>query len=307
MREVIHAYEGRAWEARIQKLLKLRYKIGEYQEIPDKHVGDFGLEGFSRDGCAFQCYAAEEPVDTKELYEKQRRKMAQDIGKFINNRASLEKILDGVKINRWLLVVPRFDSAQLVAYARIKAEEVRQAGLPYVADDFHVGVVTDEDFAPEIQALAKVGGIQLELPTADPDAQEMDDWARGNSPSISRMEQKIGKIKTLSNQEQRSKLRDEMIRHFLVGQNALGRLKGTYPDLYEVVIRLKGERESFLAVESLLSSGPPNKTLRETINSFTSTLEAKLPGVAGQTAKVFAFEAASDWLLRCPLDFPADP
>jgi hypothetical protein len=305
MGEVIHTYEGRDWEAKIQKLLKLRYKLGDYQEIPDKHVGDFGLEGFSRDGCAFQCYAAEEPVSTQELYEKQRKKIAQDIKKFIDNRKQLEKIFDGVSIHYWLLVVPRFDSAQLVAYARSKAEEVRLAKLPYVADDFHIGIVTDENFAPEIQTLARSGGIQLELPLADPDPKELEEWAKNNSPSISTMDRKIKNIKTLTSQKQRSKFRDEMIRHFLVGQNALSRLKTTYPDLYEEVVKLKDEKESFLVVESLLSADPPNKTLTDTITTFTNTLEAKLPGVAGKAAKTFAFEAASDWLLRCPLDFPA--
>lgn len=306
MGELIRTYEGNDWEALIQKFLKLRYKLGEYQEIPDKHVGDFGLEGFSRDGCAFQCYAAEEPLSTQELYEKQRDKIRQDIGKFIKNCSSLEKIFDGTKINRWLLAVPRFDSAQLLTYIRNKAEEVRQAGLPYVDDDFHIGVVTDEHFSPEIQALAKMGGLQLDLPLTSPNSQEMDDWIKNNSPSITKMEVKLKKINTLSSQEKRSRFRAEMIRHFLVGQNALGRLKITYPELYEEAVRLKGEKESFLVVESLLSTGPPNQTLSATINDFRESLEDKLPGFTGQTAKVLAFEAASDWLLRCPLDFPAD-
>jgi hypothetical protein len=305
MEEILRTYDGNDWESLVQKLLKLRYKLGEYQEIPAKHRGDFGLEGFSRDGCAFQCYAAQEPLSTNDLYEKQRNKIAQDIRKFIDNRDSLEEVFDGTKIKRWLLVVPRFDSAPLVAYTHSKAKEVRQARLPYVADDFHIGVVTDDGFTPEIQALARLGSVQLDLPLTSPDPQELDDWAKEHSPSITRMEKKLIKIKTISNPEQRSLLRSEMIRHFLVGQNALKRLKLTYPDLYEEVIRLKDAKEEYLAVESLLSAGPPNKTLTDTINNFETSLMEKLPGVASSITRAFAFEAASDWLLRCPLDFPS--
>jgi hypothetical protein len=304
MEEIVRSYDGNAWESLVQKLLKLRYKLGEYQEIPAKHRGDFGLEGFSRDGCAFQCYAAQEPLSTSDLYDKQRDKIAQDIRKFIDNCHSLEEIFDGTKIKRWLLVVPRFDSAPLVVYTHSKAEEVRQAELPYVGDDFHIGVVTDDDFAPEIQTLARLGSVQLDLPLRNPDPQELDEWARKHSPSITKMDEKLRKIKIISSSEQRSRLRSEMIRHFLVGQNALERLKLTYPDLYEEVIRLKDVKETYLAVESLLSSDPPNRTLTNTINDFATSLAETLPGVANSTTKAFAFEAVSDWLLRCPLDFP---
>ena len=60
-----YIWDGEEWEQRVQLYLKRRYGPGEYVHLPAKHLGDFGIEGFSRDGLAYQCYAAQEPLSTK--------------------------------------------------------------------------------------------------------------------------------------------------------------------------------------------------------------------------------------------------
>ena len=41
----VRLWEGEEWEKQIQRLLKMHYGPGNYQEVPAKHVGDFGIEG----------------------------------------------------------------------------------------------------------------------------------------------------------------------------------------------------------------------------------------------------------------------
>src|SRR5580704_2897009 len=145
-------------------LLRLHYGPGQFVDVPAKHGGDFGIEGFSRDGCAYQCYAAEEPLATNDLYEKQRDKITMDLFKFVKNRLHLIKLFTTTKISRWILMVPRFESTRLIQHAGKKAEEVRASNLPYVVVDFQVCVETDDLFAVERAALLKNGLTQVSLP-----------------------------------------------------------------------------------------------------------------------------------------------
>ena len=82
-----------SWQKYVLNLLILRYGLKEFVYVPDRHTGDFGIEGFSRDGCAYQCYAAREPLETDVLYQKQRNKMSADIRKFYANQSDLQKFL----------------------------------------------------------------------------------------------------------------------------------------------------------------------------------------------------------------------
>jgi len=156
-------WDGNDWQKYIIRLLKMRYAVGEFQEVPDRHRGDFGIEGFSRDGRAYQCYAAQEPLATNDRYVAQRDKISTDIKKFIDNKDELIKLFGPTKIARWILAVPTFDSGPLVQHAEKKAAEVRGAGLSYVSADFCISIVTDEDFETERAKLLRLGLEQLQL------------------------------------------------------------------------------------------------------------------------------------------------
>src|SRR5262245_25188814 len=97
---------GDEWQDLCLRVLHEHHGAGELIEVPDDDRGDGGLEAFSLDGCAYQCYAPEnEPLSAKLRYEKQRDKMTKDVGKFIGNAAKIEALVpEGVKIRRWILL-----------------------------------------------------------------------------------------------------------------------------------------------------------------------------------------------------------
>src|SRR4051794_37169387 len=109
MSECYANWDGEGWQRHINLLLGLRFSPWSYQPIPDRVDGDYGLEGFSSDGVAFQCYAAEEPLSVEMLTEKQRDKITRDINKLCDNHQLLAGILGGVRIHTWVLMVPRYD------------------------------------------------------------------------------------------------------------------------------------------------------------------------------------------------------
>jgi len=86
------------------RLLKRHHGHTNYQEVPAKHGGDLGLEGFSTNGCAYQCYAAQGYRDTNSLYEAQRDKMGstrkRDKWKCVNLHLAAEQKNDWRKGSR---------------------------------------------------------------------------------------------------------------------------------------------------------------------------------------------------------------
>lgn len=263
--------------------------------VPDRHTGDFGIEGFSRDGCAYQCYAAREPLDTEGLYEKQRDKMSTDIRKFCNNQLDLQALFGPTVISRWIFVVPRHDSAKLNQRAEKKAEEVRAKALPYVAEDFAINVITDEYFLLERSQLLAAGVRQIQVePDSIPQA-DIHVWADDNDALVHTLDGKLEPLRRTP--EQKTKLRDRFLKHFLDGQNVLQRLKDQYPMLYEVAMKTKESRAEFLRTTSLIQ----NLSISGVLHSYTEEVFVAVKGVDRTTAELLAHGAVAEWLLLCPL------
>lgn len=152
---------GVEWQKRIEDLLKIKYRT-DYRIIPDQTQGDHGVEGFSKDGKAYQCYAAAE--NSQNLYAKQRQKITDDIGKFVKNVAELKSIFDLTVINEWILVVPLYNDKALLKHASKKAEEVRKLNLPTVSKDFTITIATEKDFWRERQIYHSADETNFKLP-----------------------------------------------------------------------------------------------------------------------------------------------
>ena len=294
------------WQERISLLLKRRYGATEFQEIPDRDRGDCGIEGFERNGSAYQCYAAEEPLSTNELYAKQRNKITKDINKFEANQADFVKIFGPTKISRWILVVPRWESKDLLKHAEKKAEEIRNANLSYVADDFFIHIATEEDFAAERQLFLDVGLAKIQM---DPDEFKTatgEEWSEENDDFVKELNRKIKILNPRLDKNQLVQLRSKFIKHYMEGQNVLEKLHSEYPDLYVAVKRLKYNRQKFLETTSQIPTGTPADTFNIALSEYKSELMEEVNGLSSNMIEILRFEAVSDWLLRCPLDFPAE-
>ncbi|MFJ7976660.1 hypothetical protein ACIQZI_13305 [Peribacillus sp. NPDC096379] len=293
-------WEGKEWENHIQLLLK-RHHGTDYQDVSDEDGGDYGLEGFSLDGCVYQCYAAKEPVTTEELYENQRDKITRDINKFVKNKSHLTKIFGELQIKRWILVVPRYKSARLLKHTEKKSQEVRQEKLPYVANDFKVLVITDDYFKVEQQELKNT---TLNFISKDVSSEDIESW-KGESENltlINNLVRKVDKINRLS-PSQKNNFIDTTIKYFITGQHLLSHLFNLYPDIYERVISFKSFKEDFIQFGLLTDMDEELKKFQSTFFQYKSDLEKELDGINPNSLSVLSYEAVSDWLMRCPLDF----
>ena len=293
------------WQERIILLLKRRYGVTEFQEIPDRDRGDYGLEGFARNGSVYQCYAAKEPLSTNELYAKQRNKITKDLSKFKDNKDDLIKIFGPTKISCWVLVVPRWESKDLLKHAEKKAEEIRNANLPYVADNFFIHIATEEYFAAERQLLLGLGLAKIQMYPDELETTTIEDWSGENDGLVKTLDYKIEKLNPSLDKNGKLQLRDKFIGHYIEGQNVLEKLHSEYSDLYEAVKRLKTNRKKFLETSSQIPTGIPADTFNRALSEFKNELTDEVKGLSNNTIETLSYEAVSDWLLRCPLDFPA--
>lgn len=299
----VWSHGGDEWEDRILVLLKRKYGPN-FVEIPDEDKGDYGLEGFSRDGYAYQCYAAENPLTPKILYKRQRDKITTDINKFVENKDGLLAILGPTKISHWILVVPFWSTKELLKHAENKAEEIRELCLPHVKEDFFITVEIEDYFAVE---LAQIYGSRLPKLLIEPEAPFKDtceNYIDCNNELINNLERKIKLMFPFRSFELKEKLKINFINRYINGQNVLDKLNFTYPELYSKATKIKDNREDFLEIESMLSISKPSDFLYTTIDKYTNELSEELQGLDSHTIEILTYEAISDWLLRCPLDFP---
>lgn len=303
----IKSWEGIEWQKHIQLLLKRYYGPDAYQDIPDKHIGDYGLEGYSTRECvAYQCYAAAEPLTTDELYKKQRSKITNDIKKFIDNKEDLKSILGNIKIKTWILVVPRHESALLLKHSEKKASEVRNANLQYVADDFRISIATEDNFAVEAASLRQVNLSMIDVGDTVNNT-ELENWlANQKGELINNIERKIKKISHVRQGKNELMFRNEMIKKYIEGQNIISSLHDNYPDIYQTLLKCKENREQYLVLESLISPDIPSNMLKDSLKKYRDELTGTVKGVASQTIERLVYEGVADWLMRCPLDFPEE-
>lgn len=271
--------------------------------MPANDKGDAGIEGFTiKDGHAYQAYGCEEPVATKKRYESQRKKMSDDIAKFINNKAVLTKILGTVTIKRWVLFVPYFDSKDIVAHAATKTDEVIVANLPYVSTDFRVVVCQEGDFSVERDQLLNASVSSLLFSVARVEVDQVQTWALANSALFATLEEKIGRLPNMRTAAQRQPFCEQVLKWHIEGQSLLDALR-LYPEIYEKVRQAKNHQENYLAMAGL-DGAATKESLTGPLNALKVALQREVGELHAFNAETLSHEAVADWLLRCPLNFP---
>lgn len=292
-----------AWQEHFVQLLQCRYKHTQLQVVPDTYGGDYGIEAFARDGSAYQCYAANEPISGPDLYKKQRGKITSDIRKLQRHSKGLAGILGPTILNRWVFAVPRWDNKELLKHAEAKAVEVRSWALQYIAPDFCIHIVTEDDFAVEREQLVVAGVSSLRVEPDQPEQsafiqfeESHDEWMRNLDTKVNKLTRSLPGTDALA-------LRRQFMLHYLEGQNVLAKLHSEYPDLYEAARRTKTDRERSLATECMLSTLEPTGALQKHLVEFREALRTQFRSLDPGTCDLLVWEAVSDWLLRCPLNF----
>ena len=272
----------------------------EYQRVPDNLRGDLGIEGFSRDGCAYQCYVGETGLTATQLYERQRDKMTVDLGKLVRNAVRLQAILGGLRIGRWVFLVPKFEAHDLLRHAADKSAEVRSHGLQCITVDFQVVVSDDSRFAPEKAQLTHSAGYQLPLDLRPPEEAEIEAWKAGQSQLLDNLERKLQTI--WHDAGLRAAFHRIVVQRYLELQSLDLALSQGYAQIWLRLNRLRTAREATLPGDLLINPSAPNEIIRQLVDDYANRVDGDFPHLSLQS-RLIAWGVVATWLLECPLDF----
>jgi hypothetical protein len=300
MRTSLGQMGGDAWEDSCQKLFRLRYE--DYQEVPAQFGGDYGIEGFTRSGLVFQCYCPDEDPSGNDLYEKQRDKITNDIRKLIKYAQKISALGAGI-IREWHFVTPRYNSHQLLSHCRSKESEVLSKSLKTIHNRFTICIKTEDDYISERQIYLGMNGLRVQPVSEEPPLEELEKLLTSDNKIVLNIKTKLDKLALSS--YQRANLTRALVSGYVVGQNELETLNEKFPSTYRSVIQLKSSKQSQLAIRTLSCSDNHSSILHEILQEYEDKLSADFSGsLSNALIARLSTEAISDWLGRCPLNFP---
>lgn len=295
------AWKGDEWQAFALQLVQRRHGAQNVQTVPHAVKGDAGLDFFTSSGCIYQCYAPQEVSDNKKASSAMKEKARRDLMKLVKNKDKLEDILTDIIVKRWVLLCPFLDDKDVIAAVRKQGHTLRAAGLSFLAADFEAFVHSQEDFAGELEQLRKLSlgpPLSVEAPLASAVA------AAGSTEIGTRIDEKLLRaLGHAATQSQIAKRRDAYVRAHLYRENALDQLRRNHPVLWDRSIQsLDAEEQRLIAVGSIATL--PAEQLQESTKRIEDALTKDLPTLPNSVVTQIAIGTVSDWLIRCPLDFP---
>jgi len=295
------AWKGDEWQAFALQLVQRRHGPENVQVVPDSVGGDAGLEFFTTSGCLYQCYAPEETSDVAKAASAMKAKAGRDLPKLAKFKHKIEPILCGIPVSRWILLCPFLDNKDVVADIRKRGLAIKGQGLPFLAPDFEALCHSLTDFTGELEqlnALSLGPPLSVDVPTST-------DISEAGETSIGRkIDEKLmrayGPSATLAQVTQR---RDAYVKAHLYRENALDQLRQNHSVLWERAFQsLEAEETRLIAVGA--SSTLPTEQLQDSTNRIEASLTKALPTLPSGVITQIAVGTVSDWLIRCPLDFP---
>jgi hypothetical protein len=296
-------WDPNEWEQHVYGLLQDRHGPLNITKVPARHIGDFGIDYYSlSDRVAYQCYAVQEPCDVKTRAENQKSKITTDIKKFCEKKKELSSLFGTTKIDRWVLVVPLHDSIRVNVHLTSKTTEVRALNLPYTSSGFEATIQDLESFDAKSLEYRERLRKEINLPVKKYTDDEIEQWSEDN-PHVANLEKKLKK-RIGADPEQLQQAVREAIGWFLEQSNTLEALRESAPQLHEMIFEVISRRTDRLRFYGPPSDGTPHHILRTEVEGLINELQERIPNFAASSANLIALGTVTEWLLRCPLDFP---
>ncbi len=291
---------GDEWQGLCIRVLREHHGPAHLVHVPDEDRGDAGMEAFSLDGCVYQCYAPEnEPLRASQRFTKQRDKMTEDVGKFIDNHDKIKRILPpGFEASLWILLVPLITTKRLMEHASTQTQRLRDADLSYAAANVIVEAQTITAYEQACVTVVTRQLTRLSLPAAD-----QLDYGMLQTPQIETMNTKLAKTPAYQTVESRTTLVDRLLTSHLVGRTHRDCLRDQLSELGDELEERLSDLEARLELHYRLDQPDPDRLLVSVLDDTERKVRDVL-NIRDSEARVIAEGQVADWLMRCPLDFP---
>ncbi|MCC8359768.1 hypothetical protein [Salinimicrobium sediminilitoris] len=300
-------FDGNKWERVCQLCFKNNFREEAYQEIKAT-PGDFGIEGFTRTGKAFQCYCPDEHYNSHLLYENHRDKITKDLKKLKTYEKQLKKILGETKINKWYFVTPTYAKNEIVQHCTLKKEEVKSWNLSIIDNNNFEVLFENIDFLhPYLNTAIENAKIKIDIsPGNEIETVEKFKWKDSAISLIEKAQTKNGyrlNQKSSKFEEKLDKLVDINVSDYLDGNNILFKWKEDYPIDYETFLNITSVIESEIEERCISSSKEPSELYQEFRGILKDQLHNSFSNLAPQMILKLTNWALADWIFRCPINF----
>ncbi len=302
MANSVHQWGPDDWEEFSHSLLQSRHGALNIHKVPAKHNGDLGIDYYClTERVIYQCYAPEEPLDTAVRADRQKNKMTDDLRKLVKGATEVSKLMLGQKLKSWVLLVPYHDSKDLNLHCAKKTADLRKQGLPLLDDDFQVYIQDQTHFPGKAVQDAMAGLTNLSLNVAAPSQEDLENWEAGSADLVANATVKLAK-------RAGGAALDVVVAHgieaFLRGNGLIDALRDNAPDMHEKVAAAIQVRRRTLTFAGPLGGTLPSSILNTEIAALKGAIKAAAPTLSDDNAEEIALGAISEWIMRCPLDFP---
>ena len=299
-------FDGNSWESLCQLIFKKKYQDDDYQEMPAS-PGDFGVEGITlRTGWGFQCYCPDKHYERKELYEKQRNKITEDLAKLKTYQVDLISRLGATKLTCWVFVTPEIDKNALLAHARTKEAEVRGWRLPHLTDTFRVLLYDADSYLLEINEIRSAAGESLVFDDAIPALAILKGTQEDYEKNVLRKCQtRLSEKSALSSYQNRvAVLHQRTLNEFLAADSYFRKIASSAPLIYVRLVRLINEFENHVIDKSTTWTGTPEQLTNQMKDGLHRRITIELGPEFNETeaSKVTRYMVAR-WLAVCELDY----
>lgn len=299
-------FDGDSWEAICQICFKQTFREESYQEIKAT-PGDYGIEGFTRTGKAFQCYCPDDIYNADKLYEKQRDKITADLNKLKTYEKVLAEYLGTTKIDKWYFVTPTCGKNEIIAHCTKKKEEVKKWGLTIIDNDNFEIIFEEMSFLqPHLTTALEATNQKINLSTEGVEGDDPLIWKGKEISLVQNAQRKHGQRFVNSDEKIEAKvdvLTEQTIAYYLNGNSLLRIWQEEYPTEYEKFLAIISHVEKEVEEKCMFTSDDKNALYY----SFKSLVEEKLtqsfPKLETEMIMRLTNHVLADWILRCPISF----
>lgn len=301
---VVNQWNPDDWESFAQSLLQGRHGILNLHKVPAAHVGDLGIDYYCvSDLVIYQCYAVEEPIDIATRAERQKNKITTDLKKLIDGATEVAKLLLAKPLKKWVLLVPLHNSKDVNLHCAKKTADLRGLNLPLLDPEFEVCVHDQGQFPGKALQDAIASLSSLSLSVATPTQEELASWEAGSPDLLANATVKLAKR---VGSGQVGAAVGEAVEAFLRGNAMIDALRSNAPDLHEKVAAAIQYRARLLNFAGPQGGPMPGGILHTELENLTTAIKQSVPSLSQGNAQEIALGAISEWIMRCPLDFPDD-
>lgn len=293
--------DPKSWEHYFKDILRRHYGPSNLKDVPDSYGGDFGVECYTFGGHVFQCYLPEQTSDKEKLTKAQKNKIRKDIYKLTNkNLNSFKKLFAGIKINRWVLATSEYVDSDVALYCSAKSVKVRKLDIPFISEDFHILVQTENDYKSEVRSLKK-DVYQLNLVFDKVEGDEAEAWIDDNLAFLYKLDSKLPKV---ISKERILSMKSHLVQKYLEFQNLMAHLSVEWPEINSLIRDSIANRRSYLELRFLTDSGKQaGAVIASEMKKLEDDIQRKVPSLKKDDMELIQHGVIADWLIRCPLDF----